>query len=82
VASVLRFGLVHLGLDGHKATIAVGSWVLTSRFAMLSGSPTTNRSVVGSSVGVAGPGRVRACYAAGPAGLELVGLLHRLGVRG
>jgi len=74
-------GVVHLGLDVHKNTISAG--VLepgadTAVVDKISSDEDAVRRLVGR---FDDPGRVRACYEAGPTGYELARLLRSLGVR-
>src|SRR4249920_1261958 len=74
-------GVIHLGLDVHKNTITAG--VLepgsdTPVIDTISSDEGSVRRLVGR---FDAPGRVRACYEAGPTGYELARLLGSLGVR-
>jgi transposase len=81
MTSVRDRGAIHLGLDVHKNTISVG--VLepedeTPRTDRISSDDDAVRRLVAR---FDDPGRLRACYEAGPTGYELARLLHVLGVR-
>lgn len=73
-------GVIYLGLDVHKNTITAG--VLepgsdTPVIDTISSDEDSVRRLVGR---FDAPGRVRACYEAGPTGYELARLLGSLGV--
>jgi transposase len=74
-------GVVHLGLDVHKNTISAAVLAPGADTAVvdkISADEDAVRRLVGR---FDDPGRVRACYEAGPTGYELARLLDRLGVR-
>jgi transposase len=74
-------GVVHLGLDVHKNTISAGILEPGAETAVvdkISSDEDAVRRLVGR---FDDPGRVWACYEAGPTGYELARLLRSLGVR-
>jgi transposase len=78
---VAERGPIHLGLDVHKNSVSVA--VLepagqTPRVDRISSDEDAVRRLVGR---FPDPGRLRACYEAGPTGYELARLLRSLGVR-
>ncbi len=78
----LKSGDVWLGLDVHKDSIAagvLGTQESSPRIELIGPGPDAVRRLIKKVSG--GPGRVRACYEAGPTGYELHRLLTGLGVR-
>jgi transposase len=79
--SVTDRGLVHLGLDVHKNTISVGILRADDNGPdtdKISSDEQAVRRLIGR---FDDPGRLWACYEAGPTGYELARLLGSLGVR-
>jgi transposase len=81
MSSVTQSGLIHLGLDVHKDSISVAvlPWGQESADVdkIFHDEPSVRRLVAR----FPDPGRLRACYEAGPTGYELQRLLARLRVR-
>jgi transposase len=81
VASVSQLAPIHLGLDVHKDTIAVGILGPDQQVPdveRITHDEASVRRLIGR---FDDPRRLRACYEAGPTGFELARLLHRMGVR-
>jgi transposase len=80
VASVAHSASIHLGLDVHRHTISVGILEPDQQVPAVDRIPHGEPSVRGLVGRFGDPGRLRACYEAGPTGFELARLLHRMGV--
>lgn len=74
-------GVVHLGLDVHKNTISAGILESGAETAVVDKISSDEDAVRRLVARFDDPGRVRACYEAGPTGYELARLLRSLGVR-
>ena len=74
-------GVIHLGLDVHKNTISAGILEAGAETAVVDKISSDEDAVRRLVARFDDPGRVRACYEAGPTGYELARLLGSLGVR-
>ena len=78
MSSVTQSGPIHLGLDVHKDSISVGVLPSGQESAevdkIFHDEPSVRRLIAR----FPDPGRLRACYEAGPTGYELQRLLARL----
>ncbi len=79
--SLSHRGVVHLGLDVSKDSIAVGVLRPEDRVADVEKIAHDEESVRRLVTRLGAPSRLWACYEAGPTGYELHRLLERLGVR-
>jgi transposase len=81
VASVAQLAPIHLGLDVHRDTISVGILRPDQQVpdvARIAHDEASVRRLVGR---LGDPGRLRACYQAGPTGYGLARLLDSMHVR-
>jgi transposase len=78
--SVSHLGPTHLGLDVHKDTLSVAILAPDRDGLDLDRIPHDEASVPRLVGHLADPSPLRACYEAGPTGLELARLLHRMHV--
>lgn len=79
--SLSHRGVIHLGLDVSKDQIAVGVLRPEDRVADVEKIAHDEESVRRLVTRLGSPGKLWACYEAGPTGYELHRLLERLGVR-
>ena len=79
--SLSHRGVIHLGLDVSKDSIAVGVLRPDERVADVEKISHDEESVRRLAIRVGSPSRLWACYEAGPTGYELYRLLVGLGVR-
>jgi transposase len=80
VASVSHLAPIHLGLDVHRDTISVGILEPDQQVPEVERIPHDEPSVRRLVGRLGDPGRLRACYEAGPTGFELARLLASMGV--
>ena len=80
MARIPHAGPIHLGLDVHRNTISVATLPPDGASAAVERIPSDEAAVLAFLGRFAQPGRLRACYEAGPTGYELARLLHRQGV--
>ncbi len=80
MASISRSLPIHLGLDVHKDTISVGILPPDQQVPDVERITHDEASIRRLVARFADPGGLRACYEAGPTGLELARLLASMGV--
>src|SRR3954470_20260771 len=81
MSSVTQSGPIHLGLDVHKDSISVAVLPSVQETAEADKSSHDGPSVRRLIARFPAPGRLRACYEAGPTGYELQRLLASMRVR-